>query len=63
MVQKLDAILKSWGGLAPGQSVRLVNDKKPEPLQLLFKTRKRGRYEWSYEKEGPADWIVTIRKR
>jgi uncharacterized protein (DUF2249 family)/hemerythrin-like domain-containing protein len=57
---KLPAILKAWNGLEPGRSLRIINDKKPEPLEILFKTREKGKHEWRYEQEGPADWVALI---
>jgi len=62
MTRKLGTILEAWESLAPGQSMRLTNNKRPEPLQLMFKTRERGKHEWSYEKDGPEAWIAVIRK-
>ena len=57
---KLPAILKAWAALEPGKSLRITNDRKPEPLQILFNTREKGKHEWRYEKEGPTDWVALI---
>ena len=62
MFRRLETVLKSWADLERGRSIRITNDKKPEPLQVLFRTKENGRHEWRYEKEGPADWVATIRK-
>ncbi len=59
---RLPAILKAWGNLEQGKSLRLINDRKPEPLQFMFNTREKGKHEWRYEQEGPADWIALITK-
>lgn len=62
MLQRLDAILKAWKELPPGQSIRLINDREPLPLKLMFKARENGRHAWTYEKEGSPEWVALIRK-
>lgn len=62
LFQRLDVIMKSWASLQAGQTLRISNDRKPEPLHVLFRTREKGRHEWRYEKEGPEEWIVAVRK-
>jgi uncharacterized protein (DUF2249 family) len=62
MLRRLDTVLRIWAGLEGGQTLRITNDKKPEPLQFLFRTKEKGKHEWRYEKEGPADWVATIKK-
>jgi uncharacterized protein (DUF2249 family) len=62
LFQRLDIIMKGWAALEPGQVLRVSNDRKPEPLRVLFKTRERGKHEWHYRTEGPEQWVVEIRK-
>ncbi len=62
LFQRLDLIMKRWADLAAGQTLRITNDRKPEPLRVLFKTRENGRHEWRYEKEGPEEWVVAVRR-
>lgn len=62
LFQRLDLIMKRWAVLPRGHTLRIANDRKPEPLRVLFKTRENGRHEWRYEKEGPEEWIVAVRR-
>lgn len=62
LFQRLDLIMKRWAALPQGHTLRIVNDRKPEPLRVLFKTREKGRHEWRYEKEGPEEWVVAVRR-
>jgi uncharacterized protein (DUF2249 family)/hemerythrin-like domain-containing protein len=62
LFQRLDLIMKRWAELPAGQTLRITNDGKPEPLRVLFKTRENGRHEWRYEKEGPEEWIVAVHR-
>lgn len=63
MLQRLDAILKAWKELELGGSIRLVNDREPLPLKLMFRARENGRHVWTYEKEGPTEWVAMIRRK
>lgn len=62
MIRRLDTILSTWKRLAPGQSMRITNDKEPRPLYTLFRTSEKGKFEWIYETEGPAEWVALITK-
>jgi DUF438 domain-containing protein len=62
LFQRLDIIMKRWASLPRGHTLRISNDRKPEPLRVLFKTREGGRHEWRYEKEGPEEWVVAVRR-
>ena len=61
-MKRLETILKAWKSIEPGQALRITNDKEPKPLQVLFRTRERGKYEWHYETEGPTEWVAKITK-
>ncbi len=56
-------IFELWEQLASGQSIRLINDHDPKPLQYQFQAEFNGKFDWHGEQEGPDDWVVTIRKK
>ena len=58
LLKRLDAILAAWKKLAAGQSLRLVNDRAPTPLEVMFRATENGRHQWSYEKQGPTVWVA-----
>jgi uncharacterized protein (DUF2249 family) len=62
MLQRQAMIMEAWQELAGGRTLRLINDREPKPLYFLFKATQRGKFEWSYEKQGPEEWVVAIRK-
>ncbi|MEE9151174.1 MAG: DUF2249 domain-containing protein [Thermoplasmata archaeon] len=39
-----------------------MNDHDPKPLYYQFEAEQKGKFEWEYEKEGPIDWIVKIKR-
>lgn len=61
-LKRLETILKAWRSIEQGQALRITNDKEPKPLQVLFRTREKGKHEWRYEKEGPTEWVAKITK-
>lgn len=63
MLRRLDVILRTWKGIEPGAAIRLVNDREPLPLKLMFRARESGKHEWTYEKEGPTEWVAMIRRK
>lgn len=63
MLKRLETILRAWKELEPGGAIRLTNDRAPTPLEVLFRTRERGKFDWSYEKQGPTEWIAIIRRK
>jgi uncharacterized protein (DUF2249 family) len=42
--------------------LRIINDHDPKPLHYQFEAEQKGKYEWEYEKQGPSDWIVKIKR-
>jgi uncharacterized protein (DUF2249 family)/hemerythrin-like domain-containing protein len=62
MIQRLDTILSTWKSLAAGQVMRITNDKEPRPLKLLFSTKEKGKFDWTWEVEGPERWTARIRR-
>ena len=63
LLQRQARIMAAWKQLPAGGVLRLVNDREPRPLYYLFQATQRGHFEWSYEQEGPEEWIAAIRKR
>lgn len=58
--ERLSTILGKWQRLPPGQTLRLVVEHDPMPLQFLLRGEAPGEFEWRYEKKGPDEWIVSI---
>src|SRR3989344_6545690 len=48
--------------LSPGEILRITNDHDPKPLRYMLEAEYNGQFEWAYEKQGPADWIVKIKR-
>lgn len=61
--ERLPSVLGGWRDLKPGQTLRLVNDHDPAPLQYLFRGEFPNQFEWQYETKGPTDWVVRITKK
>ncbi|HYI24820.1 MAG TPA: DUF2249 domain-containing protein [Thermomicrobiales bacterium] len=53
-------IFSTFGNLAAGESMRLVNDHDPKPLYYQFMAEHTGQFEWEYLEEGPETWQVRI---
>ena len=56
-------ILGTFGALASGQAMELVNDHDPKPLRYQFEAELPGTFTWDYLEEGPEAWRVRIGKR
>ena len=52
-------IFASFGRLAPGQSLELVNDHDPQPLHRQFELLNPTEFAWTYLERGPV-WRVAI---
>lgn len=48
--------------LAPGQSLRLINDHDPKPLYYQLMAERAGQVDWQYIENGPEVWQVQITK-
>ncbi len=55
-------IFDTFDGLAPGETMRLVNDHDPKPLYYQFMAERPGQVEWEYVEQGPEVWQVRIGK-
>jgi len=55
-------IFSSFEALQPGQTLQLINDHDPAPLNQQFQMRSPGLFSWSYLEQGPQVWRVQIGK-
>ncbi len=58
--QRHALIFQTFGALAGGQSMELVNDHDPRPLKHHFEAEMPGEFSWNYLEEGPEVWRVSI---
>lgn len=57
-----DLIMQRWGELAPGRTLRIINDHDPMPLRYQFEAEYPGMFDWVYAASGPETWEVKISK-
>jgi uncharacterized protein (DUF2249 family) len=55
-------IFSTFGGLAAGQGLELINDHDPKPLRNVFQAQYPGKFGWEYLEQGPRTWRVAITK-
>lgn len=60
--QRHSLIFSGFEALLPGQTLELVNDHDPQPLNAQFELRVPGMFSWSYLEKGPQVWRVQIGK-
>lgn len=60
---KHPTIFKEFDLLEPGGSLMIHNDHDPKPLFYQLLAERGNTFTWTYEKEGPDFWDVTIAKR
>ncbi len=48
--------------LSLGETLRITNDHDPKPLRYMLEAEYAGQFQWNYEKQGPSDWIVNIKR-
>ena len=53
-------IFSTFGALAAGQSMELINDHDPKPLYYQFQAELPGTFNWDYLEQGPDTWRVAI---
>lgn len=53
-------IFSTFGALAPGEALELVNDHDPRPLFYQFNAQVPGQFSWDYLEQGPDTWRVAI---
>jgi uncharacterized protein (DUF2249 family) len=56
-------IFAAFQALPAGDSLELVNDHEPLPLQQQFQAQWPGQFEWFTVEGGPAEWRVRITRR
>lgn len=54
------AIFSTFGKLAKGEAMELVNDHDPQPLYHQFHAQVPGGFAWEYLERGPDTWRVAI---
>lgn len=60
--QRHALIFSTFEALLPGQTLELINDHDPRPLNDQFQMRSPGMFSWSYLEKGPQVWRVQIGK-
>lgn len=55
-------IFAMWNNLKEEETLKIINDHEPKPLYYQFEAEYKGQFEWNYEKQGPKDWIFTIKR-
>ncbi len=55
-------IFSTFGKLAAGEALELVNDHDPRPLHTQFQDLLPGQFAWNYLESGPELWRIAIRK-
>lgn len=55
-------IFETWGNLASGGKIQIINDHDPKPLYYQFQAEHNGQFNWEYLENGPVDWSVVITK-
>ena len=53
-------IFSTFGNLAAGQALELVNDHDPRPLYYQFNDQMPGQFSWEYLEQGPEVFRVAI---
>ena len=56
------SIFSHFADLSPGQTLELINDHDPQPLNDQFQLRAPGLFSWRYLEQGPQVWRVEIGK-
>ena len=60
--ERHELIFQKWDALKPGDTLKIINDHDPKPLHYQFEAEYKGKYEWTYDQQGPKDWAVRIKK-
>ena len=56
-------IFEQLDALAPGTSLRLVNDHDPKPLRYQIDAERPDQFRWEYVEDGPERWEIDITSR
>ena len=60
--ERHEKIFQIWDSMKGGETLKIINDHDPKPLRYQFEVEYKNKYEWEYEKSGPKDWIVNIKR-
>ena len=58
-----EAVLEAFDALAPGQRLRLRCPQAPGSALQELRRERRGAFEWSPVREGPASWQIDLERR
>ncbi len=61
-LERHQKIFELWDELKVGEILKITNDHEAKPLYYQFEAEHKGAFKWNYEKQGPKDWIFTIKK-
>jgi uncharacterized protein (DUF2249 family) len=53
-------ILAAFKLLGSGETMELISDHDPKPLQAQFQFELPGQFSWAYLEQGPATWRTGI---
>lgn len=57
---KHKVIFETFDALNPGETMLLINDHDPVPLQFQFKLERPGQFAWDYIERGPEQFQIKI---
>lgn len=60
--QRHSLIFSTFGSLAAGKAMELINDHDPKPLRNVFQAQYPDKFGWEYLEQGPLTWRVAITK-
>jgi len=55
-------IFELWEQMEVGDTLELINDHDPRPLQYQFMMEREGEFEWESHERGPRDWVAHTKK-
>jgi uncharacterized protein (DUF2249 family) len=60
---KHPTIFKTIEALKQGETLELINDHDPKPLQYQLMAEQTDKFGWEYLEQGPDVWRVAITKK
>lgn len=58
--ERHETIFATLDALAPGETLRLVNDHDPAPLRYQLEATRPMQFRWEYVEAGPEQWAIDI---
>jgi uncharacterized protein (DUF2249 family) len=55
-------VFHRYGMMSTDTTMKLISGERPEQIEELFESRFEGKHRWSYEKEGPDEFVAHIKK-